>query len=268
MNTPRISVVTICYNCVEEIERTIQSVVSQTYNNIEYIIIDGKSSDGTVDIINQYKDCIDYFKSEKDNGIYDAMNKGIIVATGDYIIFMNSGDAFVNKDILADVVRAVDFSEDIIYGAVNKCLSDCYYVYRPFPLEEMKWHMILPHQGTFVKLSYHKKHLFDTTYRSSGDYHFFYNAYYKYKASFKEIDWIISDYQDETGMSKDNFKQAKLEDLRVWGVERNLLVLAKTYSWFVYRDFKNIIKKIISDKRRITLRNMQLRKQGYKLIKK
>lgn len=268
MNSPRISIVTICYNSVNEIEKTIQSVVYQTYKKIEYIIIDGKSTDGTVDIINKYKDYICCFKSEKDKGIYDAMNKGIKAASGDYIIFMNAGDAFVNKDILSEIIKEVDFSEDIIYGAVNKCLDDCYYVYKPFPLEEMKLHMILPHQGTFIKLSYHKKHLFDTTYRSSGDYHFFYNAYYKYKASFKEINWVIADYQDETGMSKDNFKRARLEDLRVWGKEDDVWILVKTYIWFAFRDFKNLIKKFVSDKRRIALRDMQLRKQGYKLIKK
>lgn len=266
MKNIKITIITICYNCVNEIEKTIQSVISQSYDNIEYIIIDGLSIDGTIDIVKKYQPKIDFFLSERDRGIYDAMNKGILAASGDYIIFMNAGDSFVNKKILEDVVNNVDFHEDIIYGAVNKCLEDCYYVYKPFPLDEMKRHMILPHQGTFVKTSYHKRHLFDISYKSSGDYHFFYTAYYEHNATFKEINFVIADFEDEYGMSKDNFKKARLEDLKIWGKEKNLYTIFKTYAWFAYRDLKNLIKKFVSEDRRKSLRNLQLKNQGYKLI--
>ena len=87
----RISVVTVCYNAVDCIEQTMLSVLDQTYHDIEYIIIDGGSTDGTVDIIKKYADRLAYWISEPDKGIYDAMNKGIAVATGDYINFMNAG---------------------------------------------------------------------------------------------------------------------------------------------------------------------------------
>lgn len=90
----KISVITVCYNCVSVIEQTIKSVLEQTYPNIEYIIIDGGSMDGTVDIIKKYSDTVTYWISEPDNGIYDAMNKGIDMATGDYLNFMNAGDTF------------------------------------------------------------------------------------------------------------------------------------------------------------------------------
>ena len=98
MNNPLISVVTVSYNAVTTIEKTILSVINQNYSNIEYIVIDGGSIDGTVDIIKKYADKITYWVSEPDKGIYDAMNKGIIVATGEWINFMNTGDTFYNEN--------------------------------------------------------------------------------------------------------------------------------------------------------------------------
>lgn len=263
---PKISVVTVCYNAVDTIEKTILSVINQTYEKVEYIIIDGASKDGTIDIIHKSMGKIHVFVSEPDKGIYDAMNKGIKIATGDYILFMNAGDAFVNNNILEYICKNYNFDKDIIYGSINKCLKDCYYVYRPYPIEEMKWHMILPHQATFVKTAYHKKHLFDVSFKSSGDYNFFYEAYYKYHASFKEINSVIADYKDDTGMSKDNFKKARIEDLRIWGKDKNLMTVFNLYLWFLFRDSKNILKKLLPVKLKTKLRNYQLQKQGFILL--
>ena len=118
MIQPKISVVTVCYNAVNDIEKTILSVINQTYPNIEYLIIDGGSKDGTMDIVNKYKDKIDVIVSEPDKGIYDAMNKGIDRATGDWINFMNAGDCFYNNVALESVFprnyESVNF--DILYG--------------------------------------------------------------------------------------------------------------------------------------------------------
>lgn len=118
MIQPKISVVTVCYNAINDIEKTILSVINQTYSNIEYIIIDGGSTDGTMDIVNKYKDKIDVIVSEPDKGIYDAMNKGIDRATGDWINFMNAGDCFFNNVALENVFprnyESVNF--DILYG--------------------------------------------------------------------------------------------------------------------------------------------------------
>ena len=103
MNNFKISIVTVSFNAVKTIEQTILSVINQTYENIEYIIIDGGSTDGTIDIIKKYEDQISYWVSEKDKGIYDAMNKGIDIATGDYVYFIQSADV-LNKNILNETL--------------------------------------------------------------------------------------------------------------------------------------------------------------------
>lgn len=100
---PTISIITVCYNAEKEIERTIKSVVSQTYTDKEYVIIDGASKDGTLNIINKYKDNIQKVVSEPDKGIYDAMNKGIKAATGEWIIMMNAGDVFASDTVLEEI---------------------------------------------------------------------------------------------------------------------------------------------------------------------
>src|SRR5690606_4665890 len=105
---PALSVITVVYNNVKDIERTILSVINQTYKNIEYIIIDGVSTDGTLDIIHQYSEKISHIVSEPDKGIYDAMNKGLSVATGDYVLFMNSGDEIYAHDTVEKVFTSSD----------------------------------------------------------------------------------------------------------------------------------------------------------------
>ena len=146
-NNLLISVVTVSYNAVATIEQTILSVVNQTYPHIEYIIIDGGSTDGTVDVIKKYADRIAYWVSEPDKGIYDAMNKGIKVATGEWINFMNCGDSFYSVSVLSDVFKDKSCKEnDVIYG--NTCIMErwCMYEERPRELFFMNKLMVLVEQ--------------------------------------------------------------------------------------------------------------------------
>jgi len=99
----KISVITVCFNCVSSIQKTIDSVLSQDYSEVEYIIIDGGSTDGTIEVINRYRDRISRIVSERDNGIYDAMNKGLSFASGEWVTFMNAGDAFTDSSVLSRV---------------------------------------------------------------------------------------------------------------------------------------------------------------------
>ncbi|HEN3469060.1 TPA: glycosyltransferase family 2 protein [Yersinia enterocolitica] len=113
----KVSVITVVYNNISEIQKTIDSITSQTYKNIEFIIVDGGSNDGTVEIIMNNNSDIDWWCSEKDGGIYDAMNKGVRNSTGDYIIFMNAGDTFYNSNSIETVMSQPAISDyDIIYG--------------------------------------------------------------------------------------------------------------------------------------------------------
>lgn len=113
----KISIVTIVYNNKQGLENTIKSVISQTYEDKEYLVIDGGSTDGSVDVINEYSDKIDYWVSEKDKGIYDAMNKGLKAATGEWVIFMNSSDVFVDEHVLSNIFsREYDESISFIFS--------------------------------------------------------------------------------------------------------------------------------------------------------
>ncbi len=113
---PRVSVITVVYNGEAFLERTIQSVINQTYPAIEYIIIDGGSKDGTVAIIQKYQHNIAYWVSEPDRGLYDAMNKGLAVATGEYVLFLNAGDTFFDNHTLQNVFIHWQPNVDIFYG--------------------------------------------------------------------------------------------------------------------------------------------------------
>jgi glycosyltransferase involved in cell wall biosynthesis len=120
MSSPKISIVTVVLNAVSSIDRCVGSLLSQTYDNTEYLVIDGGSTDGTLVRLAPYRDRIDYLVSEPDRGLYHAMNKGIRAATGDYVYFLNSDDVFCDGDVLADVASAMEKnpSIDLVYGDV------------------------------------------------------------------------------------------------------------------------------------------------------
>src|SRR6476620_8472507 len=114
----KISIITINYNDKEGLKKTIESVISQTFKDFEFLVIDGNSSDGGKDVLEQYKAHIDYCVSEPDTGVYNAMNKGIRAATGDFVLFLNSGDLLYKNDILGRVNASIDNEYGIYYGDV------------------------------------------------------------------------------------------------------------------------------------------------------
>jgi glycosyltransferase involved in cell wall biosynthesis len=153
---PLITVITIVFNGEKFLEDTILSVINQTYPNVEFILIDGGSSDKTLEIIKKYGDDIDYWVSEKDSGIYDAMNKGVNLAKGDWINFMNSGDCFSDNKILSEI-NFQDFSIDMIYGDYS-IRKNNQKVYKDNKKETDLWKGFFCHQAIFIR-SYLMKEL-------------------------------------------------------------------------------------------------------------
>ncbi len=242
----KISVVTVCFNAVDLIEGTIRSVVEQTYPDVEYIVIDGKSTDGTLDIIKRYSDGISYFVSEKDKGIYDAMNKGIAAATGDYIIFMNAGDKFTDKDVLGKVAPYLG-KHTVVSGHWRRCYSNGKIkTAAPKELNSLKVEMPICHQATFIWLDYHKKNPFDTSFRLSADYNFFYNAW-KNNKTFSYIDIDIVDFLEAEGASTNNISASVLERERAWRGEKGVFIRKFNLRYQICRiKFVKFLKSIIS----------------------
>lgn len=247
----KVSVVTICYNCQTVIEATILSVLGQTYRNIEYILIDGASKDGTMEVVNRYRDKIDYISSEPDKGIYDAMNKGLRACTGDYVIFMNAGDEFYNSTVIERFVPQIESDTVIAHGDIMCVGGSFKYHVKPSPLEMMNTRMTVKHQATFVRTDYHKSHPFDDSFRSSGDYDFFYKAHFRDGVKFQYIPLCVANF-DISGTSNVNFRRSFRENLRIWGRENDILLKFKQELTFLSWDIKRWIKQhLMSEEKRL-----------------
>ena len=159
----KVSIITVCYNSAATIRDTIESVLAQVYANIEYIIVDGASSDNTLDIVNEYRDRIAKVVSEPDNGIYDAMNKGISLATGDWLIFINSGDILLN--IPSDIFHE---EYDLIIGDVLCKNSNGGFLFKSEVSWKLKIKNTIHHQSVFYKKSVLGKYNLD--YKVFSDY--------------------------------------------------------------------------------------------------
>jgi glycosyltransferase involved in cell wall biosynthesis len=149
---PLVSVITVVFNNKEHLEQTIQSVVNQTYDNVEYIIVDGGSTDGTLSIIKKYEESIDYWVSEPDKGLYDAMNKGLDLANGDWINYMNSGDAFYESNTIQRIINSEYKDADLIYG--NHIVEYDFgfsRIVKPKDLKQLWKGMVFSHQSLFAK---------------------------------------------------------------------------------------------------------------------
>lgn len=174
----KISIVTIAYNEAANIERTLESVTRQTYGDIEYIVIDGGSTDGTVDVIKRYGEKIAFWTSERDKGIYDGMNKGLAKCTGDYVIFCNAGDRFAAEDTLAKLANAAEKEDlpDLVYGDGASEINGRLMVRTAHGPKFMPFGMPACHESMLYKRSLIEKLnlRYDTSYRIAADYKFTY----------------------------------------------------------------------------------------------
>lgn len=172
---PLVSIITIVRNDAAHLQRTIESVLGQTYDNIEYVVIDGGSTDGTVDVIKQYEDKIDVWVSEPDRGTHDAINKGLSLITGEWLNVMHCGDYFYNADVFSDIFLKNAIVGEVVYGDFIGIVSTTERAkFVSDTTTERFWQgMVFGHQAVFVKTQLARNFPFRTKYRVSSDYDFF-----------------------------------------------------------------------------------------------
>lgn len=203
------SIITINLNNACGLEDTIKSVVKQTCNDYEFIIIDGGSSDNSQAVIEQYKSQINYWVSEPDNGIFNAMNKGIIASKGDYLIFMNSGDCFYDEKVLEESLKYL--GSDFVIGEVKRKDTNTIMNYELSDISMMTFYTgAIPHQATFHKRTLFQDSLYDEELKISSDWKLFFQKIILENASYTLIPVVVSLY-DTTGISHTNTDLATKE---------------------------------------------------------
>jgi glycosyltransferase involved in cell wall biosynthesis len=187
----KISIITVCYNSAQTIERTIQSVESQTYRNIQYIVVDGGSNDNTIEIINKHRRVISDFVSEPDRGLYDAMNKGIKIATGDLIGILNSDDTFFSANTISEIVKFHELNDiDASVGNIVQCNKKGniirFYTSKNWVPDKLKIGFMPPHPSIFFKRELFSLYgIYNLGFTIGADYELITRYFLKYKISWK-----------------------------------------------------------------------------------
>jgi glycosyltransferase involved in cell wall biosynthesis len=245
MLKPVLSVITIVYNNIRDIEQTMLSVLNQTYPDIEYIVVDGLSNDGTLDIIKRYENRIAKLISEKDEGIYDAMNNGLTAATGDYVLFMNSGDEFYANDTVANVFASAD-DADIYYGETEMINGEGqslgqrrHKAPESFSWRSFKYGMSVSHQAIYIRRTLAEP--YDRQYQLSADIDLIIRADKKSK-TIVNVNQYVAKYL-VGGMSKAKHRQSLTERFaimkRYYGLLPTVLnhaVIAFNLGWYWVRN--------------------------------
>lgn len=228
---PKLTIITVNLNNREGLQRTIQSVINQTFTDFEYIVIDGGSTDGSVDLIKQHAERITYWVSEPDNGIYHAMNKGILKAKGEYLLFLNSGDWLAKNEALDQVIPFLKEDIDIVSGYVKELNGDKSYKYPPktFTFKSF-YNSNIPHQSEFIKKDlFVRIGLYNEHFQILSDYEFNIKALCHY-AHYRYVDLLIS-YIDTTGISYQSDEGNTIQNERIQ-------ILTSTIPSGILEDYK------------------------------
>lgn len=216
----KISIITVCYNAEKTIKKTIESIIEQTADDFEWVVVDGESKDRTNEIIESYipeferKGIKVNYLSEPDNGIYDAMNKGAQRATGEYLTYMNADDSYYKNDSVEQVIAEIEkTSADIIYGDTCFIKPTEQYVEKAKEIETITYHLPFCPQAAFVRTELQQQLQFDTQFQISADYDFFLRAYLQGR-KFQRIDHVIA-YFTFGGASNENLIKTYKEDVAV-----------------------------------------------------
>lgn len=204
----KLSIITINFNNRDGLRNTIESVVNQAWRDFEYIVIDGGSTDGSVDVIKEYAGRIDYWVSEPDKGIYNAMNKGIDVAKGEYCIFMNSGDLFYSNVTLSQLDGLLD-GIDVVYGNTLESNGNIIRYKEDMTFKTLYYGSIC-HQSAIIKTQLLRKFHYDESLKIVSDWKFFLQALICENSTYRGVDVFISIY-DVTGLTYSNWEQFRQE---------------------------------------------------------
>ena len=253
-----VSVITVCFNSEKYLERAIESLLAQSYPNIEHIVIDGGSKDGTLDVIKKYKNSISYWISEPDKGIYDAMNKGISVSKGDILYFLNSDDRLYDGNVIEKAVHFLNLKKaDFVYGNIlNRSLNNSDFLLGKYPNFITKRYFLrgtIGHPATFFRRNCFKKAgKFDIKYKIVSDYEWFLRALFKYHLRPYHIRQIISIFQCNGTSSNDankrhiSLERKSIERLYFSNFE---IRLGKFVNFFLYGDcFRYVLRFILRKK--------------------
>lgn len=237
---PKFSIITVTYNAGAVLEDTIQSVITQTYRNVEYIIVDGGSKDHTLDIINRYREHIHTLVSEPDKGLYDAMNKGIRLATGDYLCFLNAGDELHEDDTLQLMVHSITGTElpDVLYGETAIVDEEGHFLRmrRLSAPEDLNWKsfkdgMLVCHQAFFPRRALAEP--YDLRYRFSADFDWCIRIMKK-SHTLHNTHLTLIDYLNE-GMTTRNHRASLHERFRIMCRHYGYLSTLARHAWFALR---------------------------------
>ena len=250
----KVSIITVCYNSAKTIEQTIKSVFGQTYKNIEYIIIDGGSTDGTLDIIKKHESQLGYWVSEPDNGIYDAMNKGLAKVTGDIVGIINSDDWYDEKTVENVIARFSQGDCDVVHGDIVRVYEDIDLQVRCQPAaDEHIWHKTAFYHPTwFVKKSIYDKYgFFRSEFIIAGDYELTLRLYtngvkFRYlpddlvyfRIGGASTQQIYTGYREIKDISIE-YGYSKIK-ARLWYLRH--IILRRIYISIYKRNFKSVLK--------------------------
>lgn len=266
MSGKKLSIVTICYNNLQ-VKETCESIVNQTWQDFEWIVIDGGSEQDTIDILNEYKNRINIFVSEKDNGIYDAINKGILKSSGEWLNFMNAGDSFASNSVLEQTFKDKTYKSEVIYGDFNYVTEEKIHNYKMQNELSVPFLCLycLNHQSTFFKADLFKRFgLYNLDYKLLSDCEkniiFFLSG-----CKFEYIDLTIANY-DAYGLSS-NTTQSENEEvklLRKYGtkeeIANNMYKLHKKIELFHKLTIVKIETIKASSKKRLSILGLPILK--------
>lgn len=241
----KVSVITISYNCEHEIEKTLKSVTQQDYPNFEYIVVDGKSSDQTPYIIEKYSSNIDVYESEEDKGIYDAMNKGVQLSSGNWVIFMNAGDTFFDCSTITKMMSNTQPAAQLLYGDHEVVYDNLTKIKKASSPNRLWKGMICSHQALFVKRDLLIEFPFEwQKWKISADFHFIFNRWHE-GASFQYVPIFVAKFA-AGGLSDIGSIDSKKETWKIVSEKINTNEVNEYYSSLIkYEKKVNALRKIL-----------------------